>query len=196
MSEVRRESQNPKPRTPNPKLMTAPLLQFILGASRSGKSRYAESLAAASGLPVRYVATYSSDEADEEMQHRIALHRKRRPHHWHTIENRFDLRNQVLESEGALLLVDCVTLWLSYHFTHRRAVESILAELQEALEVALELRRNLILVSDEVGGGLVPLTPEGRAFRDLAGSANQLMAQYATKVELVVAGLPLVLKGK
>ena len=176
--------------------MSAPLLQFILGASRSGKSRYAENLAVASGLPVRYVATYASGEADEEMQRRIALHRNRRPQHWHTIENRFDLQNQVLESEGALLLVDSVTLWLSYHLMHRRATESILAELQEALDVALELRRSVILVSDEVGGGLTPLTSEGRIFRDLAGSANQLMARCATKVELVVAGLPLVLKGK
>jgi adenosylcobinamide kinase / adenosylcobinamide-phosphate guanylyltransferase len=176
--------------------MTPSLLQFILGASRSGKSRYAENLAAASGLPVRYVATYATDAADEEMRQRIALHRNRRPHHWHTIENRFDLRNQVIESEGWLLLVDSVTLWLSYHLMHRRATESILAELQEALDVALELRRTVILVSDEVGGGLAPLTSDGRVFCDLTGSANQLMARCATKVELVVAGLPLILKGK
>jgi adenosylcobinamide kinase/adenosylcobinamide-phosphate guanylyltransferase len=175
--------------------MSPSLLQFILGASRSGKSRYAENLATAFGFPVRYVATYASGDADEEMRQRIALHRNRRPHHWHTIENRFDLRNQVLESEGSLLLVDSVTLWLSYHLTHGRATESILAELQEALDVALELRRNVILVSDEVGGGLAPLTSEGRVFRDLVGSANQIMARCATKVELVVAGLPLVLKG-
>jgi adenosylcobinamide kinase/adenosylcobinamide-phosphate guanylyltransferase len=176
--------------------MTPSLLRFILGASRSGKSRYAETLAVASGLPVRYVATYATDAADEEMRRRIALHRNRRPHHWHTVENRFDLRNQIVESEGSLLLVDSVTLWLSYHLMGQRATESILAELQEALDVALELRRSLILVSDEVGCGLVPSTFEARVFRDLSGSANQLMARCATKVELVVAGLPLVLKGK
>jgi adenosylcobinamide kinase / adenosylcobinamide-phosphate guanylyltransferase len=176
--------------------MTPFLLRFILGASRSGKSRYAENLAAASGLPVRYFATYAMDAADEEMRQRIALHRNRRPHHWHTIENRFDLRNQVVDSEGSLLLVDSVTLWLSYHLMHRRATQSILAELQEALDVALEQHRTVILVSDEVGGGLVPSTLDGRVFRDLSGSANQLMARCATKVELVVAGLPLVLKEK
>jgi len=170
-------------------------LQFILGTSRSGKSLYAETLAAASGLPVRYIATCATDIADEEMRQRIALHRDRRPRHWHTVENRFDLRNQIVESEGALLLVDSVTLWLSYLLMQQRAKESILAELQEALDVALELRRSVILVSDEVGGGVVPSTAEGRAFRDLSGSANQMLARCATKVELVVAGLPLVLKG-
>jgi adenosyl cobinamide kinase/adenosyl cobinamide phosphate guanylyltransferase len=176
--------------------MTPSLLRFILGASRSGKSRYAESLAAASGLPVKYIATYATDGADEEMRQRIAVHRNRRPHDWQTIENRFDLRNQVVESEGSLLLVDSVTLWLSYHFVHQRAPESILAELQEALDLALELRRTVILVSDELGGGLAPPTSDGRVFRDLSGSANQLIARSATKVEVVVAGLPLVLKGE
>ena len=170
-------------------------LQFILGTSRSGKSLYAETLAAASGLPVRYVATCATEVADEEMRQRIALHRDRRPHHWHTVENRFDLRNQIVESEGSLLLVDSITLWLSYLLMQQRAKESILAELQEALDVALELRRSVILVSDEVGGGVAPTTAEGRVFRDLSGYANQMMARRATKVELVVAGLPLVLKG-
>jgi adenosylcobinamide kinase / adenosylcobinamide-phosphate guanylyltransferase len=170
-------------------------LQFILGASRSGKSLYAERLAATSGLPVRYIATCATDFADEEMRRRIALHRDRRPQHWHTVENRFDLRNQIVESEGSLLLVDSMTLWLSYLLMQQRAKESILAELQEALDVALELRRSVILVSDEVGGGVVPLTAEGRVFRDLSGYANQVIAGRATKVELVVAGLPLVLKG-
>ena len=170
-------------------------LQFILGASRSGKSLYAETLAAASGLPVRYVATCATEVADEEMRQRIALHRDRRPQHWHTVENRFDLRNQIVESEGSLLLVDSITLWLSYLLMQQRAKESILAELQEALDVALELRRSVILVSDEVGGGVVPSTAEGRVFRDLSGYANQMMARCATKVEMVVAGLPLVLKG-
>jgi adenosylcobinamide kinase / adenosylcobinamide-phosphate guanylyltransferase len=171
-------------------------LQFILGASRSGKSLYAETLAAARGLPVKYLATCAMELADEEMRQRIALHRNRRPHHWQTVENRFDLRNQIVESEGSLVLVDSVSLWLSYLLMQRRAPESILAELREALDVALELDRQVILVSDEVGGGLVPSSAEGRMFLDLSGAANQLIAHCATKVELVVAGLPLVLKGE
>jgi adenosylcobinamide kinase/adenosylcobinamide-phosphate guanylyltransferase len=171
-------------------------LHFILGGTRSGKSQYAEALAMAYGLPVRYVATFAADGADEEMQKRIASHRSRRPVAWITVENRFDLRNLVLESEGYLLLIDSVTLWLSYLLIQQRTSESILSELQEALDATLQLERSAILVSDEVGGGVVPLTVEGRVFRDLCGSSNQLLARCATKVELVVAGLPLILKGK
>ena len=170
-------------------------LHFVLGGGRSGKSRHAEALASASGMPVCFVATYATETRDEEMRVRIALHRNRRPSHWTTMENRFDLRNQVLESENRLLLVDNVTLWLSYHLMQGRAPEPILSDLEEALQVARELRRSVILVGDEVGMGLVPLAQETRLFRDLCGSANQLITRYATKVEFIVAGLPLILKG-
>ena len=171
------------------------LLHFVIGGRRSGKSRHAESVAAASGLPVSYLATYCTEEADEEMRARIELHRQRRPSHWKTIENRFDLRNQILESDGRLLLVDCLTLWLSFQQTQARSAESILAELDEAMQTACQQERALILVSNEVGTRLVPSTPESRNFCDLCGSANQLVARYATRVEYLVAGLPLVLKG-
>jgi adenosylcobinamide kinase / adenosylcobinamide-phosphate guanylyltransferase len=173
----------------------SPFLHFIIGGNRSGKSRHAEALAIASGMPVCFVATYATEMMDEEMRARIAQHRSRRPTHWSTIEDRFDLRNQVVESEGTLLLVDSVTLWLSYHLTKQRPSETILADLEEALRIARELGRALMLVSDEVGMGLVPETHDGRIFRDLCGLANQLISRYATKVELVVAGLPWVLKG-
>ena len=170
-------------------------LHFVIGGSRSGKSRHAETVAAASGLPVSYSATYWTGEADEEMQARIELHRQRRPSHWRTIENRYDLRNQILENDGRLLLVDCLTLWLSFQQMQTRSAESILAELEEAVQTARQREQALILVSSEVGSGLVPLTPAGRSFRDLSGSANMLVARYATTVEYLVAGLPLVLKG-
>ena len=169
-------------------------LHFVLGGSRSGKSRHAEALATASGMPVCFVATYATETVDEEMRARIVQHRNRRPSHWSTLENRFDLRNQVVESENTLLL-DSVTLWLSYHLTQGRTPEAILADLEEALQVARKLERPLVLVSDEIGLAPVPATREGRVFRDLCGSANQVIARQATKVELVVAGLPLVLKG-
>jgi adenosylcobinamide kinase / adenosylcobinamide-phosphate guanylyltransferase len=170
-------------------------LHFVLGGSRSGKSRHAEALAVASGMPVCFVATYATEMVDEEMQARIVQHRSRRPSHWSTRENRFDLQNQVLESENTLLLVDSVTLWLSYHLMQRRAPEPILADLEESVQMARKLGRAVILVSDEVGLGLVPATQEGRIFCDLCGLANQLIARYATKVEFVVAGLPWTLKG-
>jgi len=171
------------------------LLHFVLGGSRSGKRRHAEALAAASGMAVCFVATYATDTVDEEMQARIVQHRNRRPSHWRTLENRFDLRNQVLESENTLLLVDSVTLWLSFHLMQRRPPELILADLEESLQIVRDLGRAVILVSDEVGMGLVPATQEGRIFRDLCGSANQLITRHATKVEFIVAGLPWILKG-
>jgi adenosylcobinamide kinase / adenosylcobinamide-phosphate guanylyltransferase len=170
-------------------------VHFIIGGSRSGKSRRAEALATASEMPVCFVATYATEMMDEEMRARIAQHRSRRPSHWSTLEDRFDLRNQVIESEGTLLLVDSITLWLSYHLMKQRPSETILGDLEDALRIARELGRALVLVSDEVGMGLVPAAHDGRIFRDLCGLANQLISRYATKVEFVIAGLPWVLKG-
>jgi adenosylcobinamide kinase / adenosylcobinamide-phosphate guanylyltransferase len=170
-------------------------LHFVIGGSRSGKSRYAETVAAASGLPVSYLATCCTEEVDEEMRARIELHRLRRPGHWKTIEDRYDLRNQILENDGRLLLVDCLTLWLSFQQMQARSAKGILGELEEAMRTVREQERALILVGNEVGTGLVPSTQEGRDFRDLCGSANQLVARYATTVEYLVAGLPLLLKG-
>ena len=100
-----------------------------------------------------------------------------------------------MRNDGRLLLVDCLTLWLSFQQMQTRSAESILAELEEAVQTARQREQALILVSSEVGSGLVPSTPAGRSFRDLSGSANMLVARYATTVEYLVAGLPLVLKG-
>jgi adenosylcobinamide kinase / adenosylcobinamide-phosphate guanylyltransferase len=170
-------------------------LHLVLGGIRSGKSRHAEALASASGMPVCFVATYAHEMMDEEMRARVEQHQNRRPNHWSTMENRFDLQNQILESGNTLLLVDSITLWLSYHLMQQRASGAILADLEGALQTVRELQRAVILVSDEVGMGMVALTQQGRAFCDLCGSANQLIARYATKVEFIVAGLPWVLKG-
>jgi adenosylcobinamide kinase / adenosylcobinamide-phosphate guanylyltransferase len=170
-------------------------LHLVLGGIRSGKSRHAEALAGASGMPVCFVATYSTERMEEEMRVRIEQHQNRRPDHWSTMENRFDLQNQILESGNTLLLVDSLTLWLSYHLMQRRAPASILADLEAALKTVHELRRAVIFVSDEVGMGMVALTQQGRVFCDLCGAANQLIARYATKVEFIIAGLPWVLKG-
>jgi adenosylcobinamide kinase / adenosylcobinamide-phosphate guanylyltransferase len=170
-------------------------IHLVLGGSRSGKSRHAETMATASGLPVRYLATYCTNVLDEEMRARIESHRRRRPSHWKTIENRYDLLNQILENDGSLLLVDCLTLWLSFQQMQSRPAESILTELEEALTTAREQKSSLILVSNEVGTGLVSATPEGRSFGDLCGCANQLVARHATRVEYIIAGLPMVLKG-
>jgi adenosylcobinamide kinase/adenosylcobinamide-phosphate guanylyltransferase len=170
-------------------------IHFLIGGSRSGKSGRAESLAIASGQTVAYIATYAADPLDEEMRIRVERHQRQRPGLWRTIENRFDLENIVRESKDVLLLLDCLTLWLSFHMRAGRSSDQILSELEQTLRRVHEFERSLIIVSNEVGGSLVPSTPEGRSFRDLCGLANQLVATHATIVELVVAGLPLVLKG-
>jgi adenosylcobinamide kinase/adenosylcobinamide-phosphate guanylyltransferase len=170
-------------------------LHLILGGSRSGKSRRAEEVAAAKGAPVTYVATYATAQSDPEMEDRVARHRKQRPSHWTTIENRFDLKLLFHEQRNSLILLDCLTLWLS----HRQMTESredvILAELEEAVRGIVPENPGLIIVSNELGLGLVPSSPEGRSFRDLTGRANQLVARLASRVEFMVAGLPMLLKG-
>jgi adenosylcobinamide kinase / adenosylcobinamide-phosphate guanylyltransferase len=129
------------------------------------------------------------------MRLRIQRHQQQRPTDWLTIENRFDLDNLIREKKNVLFLLDCLTLWLSFNLTKGRSPEQILNELKETLLLIRELDRSFIIVSNEVGSGIVPLVAETRAFRDLCGWANQLVAAEATTVELMVAGLPLVLKG-
>lgn len=169
-------------------------ITMILGGARSGKSARAQALACRSERPVTYVATYATHAADAEMTQRIDAHRSDRPAHWETVENRFDLSPLFLELRGRAVVLDCLTLWLSYHF-ETVPEPDLLQRLRTALEDA---RRNgiaLYIVSNELGTGLVPSSPAGRSFRDLSGRANQLVASLADCVELQVAGLPLCLKG-
>ena len=96
-------------------------IHFVIGGSRSGKSGRAESLAIASGQAVAYIATYAANPLDEEMRIRVERHQRQRPGLWRTIENRFDLENIVRESKDVLLLLDCLSLWLSFHLTAGRS---------------------------------------------------------------------------
>jgi adenosylcobinamide kinase/adenosylcobinamide-phosphate guanylyltransferase len=170
-------------------------LTLILGGARSGKSARAEALAAASRGPVAYVATYCVGAEDVEMRARVEQHRLRRPAHWRTLENQFDLAAVFSNTGGDLVLVDCLTLWLSYQQMQGLAEPEILSRLEHALGVAREKGVRVIFVSNELGMGLVPSAAESRGFRDLAGRANQLVARHADTVEFVIAGLPLTLKG-
>lgn len=165
---------------------------LILGGARSGKSRYGERLAEESGLEPVYIAT--GEPGDAEMAARIAEHRIRRGGRWRTVEEPHGLEAALKRkaAPGRALLVDCLTLWLSNIMAAGAVVEERIASL---VGVAARLPGLVIFVSNEVGLGLVPETPLGRAFRDAQGRLNQAMAEACDWVVLMVAGLPLVLKG-
>ena len=167
---------------------------LILGGARSGKSRLAEQLASASGLPVTYIAT--SQPLDGEMNERVLLHRQRRPDDWGLIEEPLALAAvlRAEAAEGRCLLVDCLTLWL----TNLLMLEDDqrLAEERDALLACLEqLPGTLVLVSNETGLGVVPMGELTRRYVDLAGWLHQAVAERCQRVVLTVAGLPLMLKG-
>ena len=164
-------------------------LVFVLGGARSGKSRYAENLAARSGRPVTYVAT-AGPPRDREMADRIAIHQARRPAHWRTVEEPLDLAAVVADPDR-VILVDCLTLWLTNVVLGDRDVERDI----DGLVAALAGRMGpVVAVANEVGEGIVPATPLGRRFRDLQGVLNQRLAGAASDVVKLVAGCPLIVK--
>ncbi len=165
---------------------------LVLGGARSGKSRYAESIANSCADRV-YIAT--AEAGDREMAERITAHRDRRGSKWTTVEEPLALEAAITASAalGRALLVDCLTVWLS----------NLMAAGEDAGKRGQDLGASLaaapgtvILVSNEVGMGLVPQTPLGRAFRDAQGQLNQHIAGICDTVIFVAAGLPLALKGK
>jgi adenosylcobinamide kinase / adenosylcobinamide-phosphate guanylyltransferase len=169
---------------------TLPQLSLVLGGARSGKSRYAETLIAA--LPPPWILVATAEAGDAEMAERIALHRARRGKDWQTIEAPHDLAAALVEIDSnAPALVDCMTLWLSNRMLAGADVE---AETTHFEAVLANRRGPVILVSNEVGLGIVPDNALARRFRDLQGRLNQRMAARAGRVVLMVAGLPLVVK--
>jgi adenosylcobinamide kinase / adenosylcobinamide-phosphate guanylyltransferase len=171
--------------------MTAPLLTLVLGGARSGKSRHAESLITACAPPWIYVAT--AQALDAEMTERIAHHRARRGAGWQTVEAPHDLAETIDKAPpDTAILVDCLTLWL----TNRMLAEADIEADSAVLEKVLARRRgSTVLVSNEVGSGVVPDNALARRFADLQGRLNQRIAARADRVVLVVAGLPLTVKG-
>jgi adenosylcobinamide kinase/adenosylcobinamide-phosphate guanylyltransferase len=166
------------------------LITLIIGGARSGKSRYGESMIAALSPPWTYVAT--AEALDAEMAERIAAHRARRGPQWRTVEAPRDLAAALRECGTAPVLVDCLTLWLSNQMLADADIDLEMARLEDALATA---KTPVVLIANEVGSGIVPDHPLGRKFRDLQGVLNQRMAARADRVVLVVAGLPLALKG-
>jgi len=162
----------------------------VLGGARSGKSRYAEGLITALPPPWVYVAT--GEALDAEMGGRIAAHRARRGDGWTTVEAPRALAAALSEHAAAPVLVDCLTLWLSNLMMADAAVDD---EIERLLEALTKVPGPVVLVANEVGSGIVPDNALARRFRDLQGSLNQRIAAVADRVVLMVAGLPLILKG-
>jgi adenosylcobinamide kinase/adenosylcobinamide-phosphate guanylyltransferase len=174
------------------------MLTLVLGGARSGKSRYAQDLC--DGQPIVYVTTARA-AGDPEMEARIDRHRRDRPASWMTVEEPEDVASAVVHARpaDAPVIVDCVTVWISnllWKHRHATAEDQERAVLRASTDLAEAGRiRTVVAVSNEVGWGTVPDHPVARTFRDVHGLANQLLAREAGYVVLVVAGLPIVLKG-
>ncbi len=167
-----------------------PPLTFVLGGARSGKSAHAEALLRCLPPPWVYIAT--AEALDDEMRARVAAHRGRRLTGWRTIEAPLDLPGALRQAGSAPVLVDCLTLWLSNLMLGGHDLPAAL----EALHAAVDARAApTVLVSNEVGFGIVPEHALARAFRDEAGRLHQRVAARADLVVLMVAGLPLTVKG-
>jgi adenosylcobinamide kinase/adenosylcobinamide-phosphate guanylyltransferase len=164
---------------------------LVLGGARSGKSSYAESLVTAQPQPWVYIAT--AEARDDEMVARIAEHKARREAGWQTIEAPHKLPEALNAApQSSAVLVDCLTLWLSNLMHAKFEIGKMTARLEEALAARAG---TTIFVANEVGLGIVPENALARAFRDAQGTLNQRLAGVAGRVVLMVAGLPLTVKG-
>ena len=168
------------------------MIYLFTGGARSGKSRLAESTANKISGQITVIATATAD--DDEMQQRIDRHQQERPDHWHLIEEPLHLAKRInsLSNKAPCLLIDCMTLWLS-NWLHYDSVNWV-KEKEKFIEALQQFEGDIIIVSNEVGSGIVPLGQLSRQFVDEAGWLNQSLAQVANHVTLVVAGLPLTLK--
>jgi adenosylcobinamide kinase / adenosylcobinamide-phosphate guanylyltransferase len=168
---------------------------LVLGGVRSGKSRWAQELAA-QATRVAYVAT--AQPLDAEMVEKVRRHREERPTHWQTFEEPLELGPVIAEHAAAfdVMLVDCLTVFVgnlqAETESHPLSTERRIAGFLETLRTS---PASMVLVSNEVGSGVVPPYPAGRRFRDALGELNQQVAAIADNVVLLVAGLPLALKG-
>ena len=172
---------------------------FITGGARSGKSRFAEHLAHGFGAPLGYLAT--AQALDGEMTERIRRHCQRRGDSWQTIEEPLQLRQALVNNDSLhkAILIDCLTLWITTLLLldedpGEEAEGRILEEVLLLAEALRGMTTPVIIVSNEVGMGIVPEHRLGRIFRDIAGQANQIMAATADEAWLVASGIPLRLK--
>jgi adenosylcobinamide kinase/adenosylcobinamide-phosphate guanylyltransferase len=188
---------------------SAPQLVLVLGGARSGKSTFAERLAIASQRQVAFIATATA--SDNEMRDRIQCHRLARPTTWHTFEEPLQLAQAIKQAAlvADVLLLDCMTIWLTNWLLAQGdgAIEddaplaaryriAVSAAIDEVLQTwsTCDTQKTLVIVSNEVGLGIVPAYPLGRAYRDLLGLVNQRLAAAANRVYLMVAGLAVDIK--
>ena len=171
------------------------MITCIIGGARSGKSTYAEQLAVRHPGKRVYVAT--AEAFDEEMRQRIALHRIRRKDTFElTVEEPLDLANALMriEGEASVILIDCVTVWMG-NLLYHRGIQDRYEEVAAFLQYLESCRGELIIVTNEVGQGIVPADAQSRHFRDHAGWLNQDIARIADRVIMMVAGIPVAIKG-
>ncbi len=173
------------------------MIELVLGGARSGKSQYAERQAIESAKKVIYIAT--AEAGDMEMQQRINRHRQNRPQHWTTVEEPIKLADVIsrYSEKNNCLLVDCLTLWLTNILFDKQG-QLQLAVFEKEVKLLLSSLESftgqLILVSNEVGLGVVAMDKMTRRFVDEAGLLHQQLARISDKVVLVTAGLPQILK--
>lgn len=177
-------------------------MTFILGGTRSGKSSFAEKLAGASGEGVLFIATGKA--VDDEMKERIAAHKLKRPSNWRTVEADGDIQSIFKELENSksdttgeeTVLIDCVSFYVADLMnTHNKKEDEIIDQFKDIKDL-LTFHRNVVMVSSEVGLGIVPSYPLGREFRDTLGAINQMLAETADQVIMMVAGIPMTVKNR
>lgn len=167
---------------------------LILGGSRSGKSRYAVELAKDLSRRVAFIATATFP--DDEMKKRIKMHKSLRPRHWKVVEEGKDASAILPKLKGKyeVVLIDCLGLLVSNLLTNNLDAKKIEAKIKKLINTILKVKLTTIVVSNEVGSGIVPDNPLARRFRDLLGSANQMIAKKADKVILMQSGIPIIIK--
>lgn len=173
------------------------MIRLVIGGNKSGKSTYAEKLAKESGKKVYYIAT--SVFKDEEMEIKIKLHQERRPDEWETIEEGYDLTKIMKNIDrNSCYLVDCITVYLSNILTRNNNENNnyFINHIKKIISEMNKSSAEYIIVSNEVGCGIISLTAIGRRFAEVSGVVNQILAEASKEVFLLTAGIPIKIKGE